>query len=65
MARKTDWNKVPFGTEVRAYDNEESKYVGKFLYYDKTDEESPFLVYLEFVSRAYWFNHCELIKEAI
>ena len=64
MARKTDWSKVPFGTEVRAWDDKD-KVVGRFLYYDKEDEESPFLVFLEFVSRAYWFDHCELIKEVI
>ena len=54
MARATDWSKVPKGTKVRAYDNDEGpKYEGIFLCYDKVDEESPFLIYLEFASRAY------------
>ena len=66
LARETDWSKVPKGTKVRAYDNDEGpKYEGIFLCYDKVDKESPFLIYLEFASRAYWFNHCELIKEVI
>ena len=62
--RKIDWNKIPFGTKVRAWDyNEKTKLVGRFLTYDEDDEETPFLVFVEDEKRAYWYKHCEIIGE--
>ena len=62
--RKIDWNKIPFGTKVRAWDyNEKTKLIGRFLTYDEDDEETPFLVFVEDEKRAYWYKHCEIIIE--
>ena len=66
---RVDWKKVPFGTKVRAWDDdEEDKVVGKFLSYDKNDEydELPFFVFIkdsECKAKAWWFKNCEIIKE--
>ena len=65
---RVDWKKVPFGTKVRAWDgDEEDKVVGKFLDYDdKNDEELPFFIFIkdsECEAKAWWFKHCEIIKE--
>ena len=65
---RVDWNKVPFGTKVRAWDDdEEDKVVGKFLDYDdKDDEELPFFIFIkdsDCEARAWWFKNCEIIKE--
>ena len=61
---RVDWKNVPFGTKVRAWDDdEEDKVVGKFLTYDEDDEETPFLVFVEDEKRAYWYKHCEIIGE--
>ena len=65
---RVDWNKVPFGTKVRAWDgDEEDKVVGKFLDYDdENDEELPFFIFIkdsECEAKAWWFKNCEIIKE--
>ena len=62
--RKIDWNKIPFGTKVRAWweGSEEAKQVGKFLAYDE-DDELQFYVFIEHVPEANWFDYCEIIEE--
>ena len=65
---RVDWEKVPFGTKVRAWDDdEEDKVVGKFLSYDDEDnEELPFFIFIkdsECEAKAWWFKNCEIIKE--
>ena len=64
---RVDWEKVPFGTKVRAWDDEEDKVVGKFLDYDdKDNEELPFFIFIkdsECEAKAWWFKNCEIIKE--
>ena len=63
---RVDWNKVPFGTKVRAWDGDEDKVVGKFLDYDdKDDGELPFFIFIkdsECEAKAWWFKNCEIIK---
>ena len=62
--RRVDWKNIPFGTKVRVWDyNKKTKLVGRFLTYDEDDEETPFLVFVEDEKRAYWYKHCEIIKE--
>ena len=65
---RVDWKKVPFGTKVRAWDDdEEDKVVGKFLDYDdKDNEELPFFIFIkdsECEAKAWWFKNCEIIEE--
>ena len=60
---RVDWKKVPFGTKVRAWDNDEEKVVGRFLSYDEDDEGLPFLVFIESEREMHWFKNCEIIKE--
>ena len=64
---RVDWDKVPFGTKVRAWDYEEEKLVGRFLDYDDKDgEELPFFIFIkdsECEAKAWWFKNCEIIKE--
>ena len=63
---RVDWKKVPFGTKVRAWDDdEEDKVVGKFLSYDdENDEGLPFFVFIkDSIAKAWWFKNCEIIKE--
>ena len=65
---RVDWDKVPFGTKVRAWDgDEDDKVVGKFLDYDdKDDGELPFFIFIkdsECEAKAWWFKNCEIIKE--
>ena len=67
---RVDWNKVPFGTKVRAWDGDDDdkdKVVGKFLDYDdKDNEELPFFIFIkdsECEAKAWWFKNCEIIKE--
>ena len=64
---RVEWDKVPFGTKVRAWDYEEEKLVGRFLDYDdKDDEELPFFIFIkdsDCEAKAWWFKNCEIIKE--
>ena len=67
---RVDWKKVPFGTKVRAWDDdEEDKVVGKFLDYDdKDDEELPFFIFIkdsDCEAKAWWYKNCEIIKEEV
>lgn len=61
--RGIEWKNIPFGTEVRVWDSDRNKLVGRFLAYDDDDEESPFLVFIENDNEAYWYNYCEIIEE--
>lgn len=63
---RVDWDKVPFGTKVRAWDYEDDKLVGRFLAYYESDEELPFFIFIkdsECEAKAWWFKNCEIIKE--
>lgn len=64
---RVDWNKVPMGTKVRAWDGNDDKVVGRFLDYDdKDDGELPFFIFIkdsECEAKAWWFKNCEIIKE--
>ena len=65
---RIEWEKVPFGTKVRAWDDdEEDKVVGRFLDYDdKDNEELPFFIFIkdsECEAKAWWYKYCEIIKE--
>lgn len=63
--RKVDWKNVSFGTKVRAWwkGSEETKQVGRFLYYDEDDEELQFLIFIEHTPDTNWFDYCEIIEE--
>ena len=62
--RKIDWNKIPFGTKVRAWwEDSKTKQVGKFLAYDDDDTELPFLVFIEHIPDTNWYGFCEIIEE--
>ena len=62
--RRVDWDKVQFGTKVRAWwDNSEVKYIGRFLAYDEDDTELPFFVFIEHAKDTNWFDYCEIIEE--
>ena len=59
---RVEWENVPFGTKVRAWDyNEEHALVGRFLAYDDTD--IPFLIFIEDENNTMWFKHCVIIEE--
>lgn len=61
---RVDWDKVPFGTKVRGWnEGDTTKNVGKFLAYDDDDTELPFFIFLEQDMHARWFRHCELLVE--
>ena len=58
-----EWDKVPFGTKVRAWDcNEDDKVVGRFLYY-KEGYEYPYLIFIESEEDVISYRYCEIIKE--
>ena len=62
--RKIDWNKIPFGTKVRAWwADSKVKYTGRFLAYDDNDTELPFFVFIEHAKDTNWYDHCEIIEE--
>lgn len=63
--RGIEWESVPFGTKVRAWwkGGEETKQVGRFLYYDEDDEELQFLIFIEHTPDTNWFDYCEIIEE--
>ena len=61
---RVDWNKIPFGTKVRAWwEDSEVKYTGRFLAYDEDDTELPFLVFIEHIPDTNWYGFCEIIEE--
>ena len=60
---RIEWDKVPFGTKVRAWDyNEDDKVVGRFLYY-KEGYEYPYLIFIESEEDVISYRYCEIIKE--
>ena len=60
---RVDWEKVPFGTKVRAWDDDEDdKVVGRFLYY-KEGYEYPYLVFIESEEDVISYRYCEIINE--
>ena len=60
---RIEWENVPFGTKVRAWDDEEEdKVVGRFLYY-KEGYEYPYLVFIESEEDVISYRYCEIIKE--
>ena len=62
---RVDWEKVPFGTKVRAWDcdeEDEDKVVGRFLYY-KEGYEYPYLIFIESEEDVISYRYCEIIKE--
>ena len=62
--RKVEWDKVPFGTKVRAWwEDSKVKYTGRFLAYDDNDTELPFLVFIEHIPDTNWYGFCEIIEE--
>ena len=61
MARETNWNEVPFGAKVIAWDDE-YKHEGRFICYDEDRDGLSFLAFIERVKETYWFCHCELIE---
>lgn len=62
--RKVDWKNVPFGTKVIAWwEGSKTKQVGRFLAYDDSDTELPFLVFIEHIRDTNWYEFCELIEE--
>ena len=62
--RGVEWDKVPFGTKVRVYeDDEETELVGRLLYYEKDKRHTPFYVFIESEKNARWFWYGEIIKE--
>lgn len=62
--RKVEWDKVPFGTKVRGWnEGDTTTNVGKFLAYDDNDTAPPFFIFLEQNMQARWFRHCELLVE--
>ena len=60
---RVEWENVPFGTKVRAWDcNEDDKVVGRFLYY-KEGYEFPYLVFIESEEDVISYRYCEIIEE--
>ena len=62
---RVEWDKVPMGTKVRAWDNDdESKQVGRFIYHDEDKGyEFPFLVFVADEKDINWFKYCEILKD--
>ena len=50
---RVEWDKVPFGTKVRAWDDDEDKVLPFFIFIKDSDCEA----------KALWFKNCEIIKE--
>ena len=61
---RVEWDKVPFGTKVRVWEeDEETELVGRLLYYYGDNRHTPFYVFIESEKNARWFWYCEIIKE--
>lgn len=59
---RIEWENVQIGTKVRAWDSDDDKLVGRFIYYEE-GYEFPFLVFVEDEKEAYWYRYCEIIEE--
>ena len=62
---RVEWDKVPFGTKVRVWDDDGEVDYGRFILYDEDDKKKPFLVFIEDQKDTYWFKNCEIIKEEV
>ena len=60
--RGIEWKNVQIGTKVRAWDSDDDKLVGRFIYYEE-GYEFPFLVFVEDEKETYWYRYCEIIEE--
>ena len=61
---RVEWDKVPFGTKVRVWDDDGEVDYGRFILYDEDKGyEFPFLVFVEDEKDINWFKYCEIIKE--
>ena len=61
---RVEWDKVPFGTKVRVWDDDGEVDYGRFILYDEeTCENMPFLVFVEDEKDVLFFKNCEIIKE--
>ena len=61
---RVEWDKVPFGTKVRAWDDDGEVDYGRFILYDEeTCENMPFLVFVEDEKYVLFFKYCEIIVE--
>ena len=61
--RSLEWEKVPFGTKVRAWRNDgDKKQVGRLLHYDENGTRLKFLVFIENIACSKWFECCELLE---
>ena len=61
--RSFEWEKVQFGTKVRAWDCNDEEQIGRFIYYDDDSDMIPFLVFIKDKKSAMWFEYCEIIEE--
>ena len=60
---RVEWDKVPFGTKVRVWDDDGEVDYGRFILYDEeTCENMPFLVFVEDEKDVLFFKYCEIIK---
>ena len=61
---RVEWDKVPFGTKVRVWDDDGEVDYGRFILYDEeTCENMPFLVFVEDEKDVLFFKYCEIIGE--
>ena len=61
---RVEWDKVPFGTKVRVWDDDGEVDYGRFIVYDEeTCENMPFLVFVEDEKDVLFFKYCEIIVE--
>ena len=63
--RGVEWENVPFGTKVRVLDYNDEEQIGRFLMYDKEneDDEFPFFIFIEDEKDTNWYRYCEIIEE--
>ena len=60
--RGTEWEKVPFGTKVLVWtEDNDTKREGRLLHYKGNNAELKFLVFMEDILRIRWFPYCELL----
>ena len=59
---RVEWDKVPFGTKVRVWDDDGEVDYGRFILYDE-GYAYPFLVFVEDEKDTNWYHYCEIIEE--